>query len=342
MISGFTMAARSITIFLSLAPALLAVFACSSAGPSGTPQVRIDSLPPAAAEEPAGNLLASVTVTARPEELVVDGDLSEWLPFPDPVPPAGPPAAPLSQPAPKRPVAVPSSRLAIAITPAGLALAGELSPSLAEGFWLTILLDVPELPSIGKWVSPGAYFPLYCSGDLDMDELVECKQLLENHYRLAAEHAARFEAHYRIRPSGVAVHRDGALTPVEGAQVEFRPAAKGHLEGSAAGAVQRDGEVIAFAKWALESEERETRMARWEALAIGADGAHREDILDPASEADSIVGARHTHAADFSTLTITGRRWDPKKSAAGPAIEITWTWDPKARRYKPRVSPPKK
>lgn len=475
----------------SLTSALLAalsVSACSSPGPTVAPQVRIDSLPPAAPEEPEGNLLASVTVTARPAKLVVDGDLSEWPPFPDPLLLAGPEPVLPRQRTPKPPVPkVPSSRLAVAITPAGLALAGELSPSLAESFWLTIVLDVPELPSIGKWVPPGHHFPLYCSGDMDTDELVECRQLLENRDRLAAEHAARFQGHYHIRPSGVSVHRDGSLTPVEGAQIAFQSAGRGgrveitipprglprtqqapfrtfhahargapaskppvvsfeessaftlpvpagfephaalresvfaagqqvstekpfslsyqpgdgleiedivhetstslrqeekilyskqasmgdvevgwvhtgtplrpgvawtsvisllrgapvaitNLEGSAAGAVQRDGEILAFATWSSVTEEPEMRMARWDVVAIGPDGAHRTDVVDAVPETDSIVDARHAHAPDFSTLTITGRKWDSSKGAAGPGIDITWTWDPKAKRYRPKVS----
>jgi hypothetical protein len=214
----------------SLAPALLAVLgvlavgACSPAAPT-TPLVRIDSPPASAgAEEPTGNLLATITVTARPENLVVDGHLGEWLTLPDPVSPAGPPTPPLSPRPSKRPVEEPSSHVAVAVTPAGLAVAGELSASLAEGFWLALVLDVPEVPSVGYWLSNGGYSPLSCHDGMEPEERAACDKLIEDHERLVIDHPARFRGHYFISPAGVSVHRNGVLTPVDGAQVAFQRA----------------------------------------------------------------------------------------------------------------------
>ncbi len=470
--------------------AALTVGACSPAAPT-TPLVRIDSPSSSAdAEEPTGNLLATITVTARPDKLVVDGHLGEWITLPDPVPPAGPPSTPLSPRPAGRPPEKPTSHVAVAITPDGLAVAGELSASLAEGFWLALVLDVPEVPSVGYWLSEGGYAPLSCHDGMEPEERAACDALMEDHERLVIEHPARFQGHYFISPAGVSVHRNGALTPVEGAQVAFQHAGKGfraeatippkglprtqqaplatfhacargtpdskppilqpedwstltltvpvgfephaalrervfafgqllitdkpfclsyqpgdglemedlvhgtstslravkktlysklatmgdvevgavhagtpgrsvvpwttlvsfhkgafraiaQLDGSLRGLVQRDGELHAFT-WVAWQGDDPFGWSMWSALAFGPDGAPRDNVIESHVATSALLAPEPSHAPDFSTFAITAQPWDLKTQKPGAPSEITWTWDAGAKRYKPRLGPPKK
>ena len=211
-----------------LAPLLLAFLAlgaCSSTSQS-TPHVRIDSPPVTAkVEEPEDNLLASVTIAARPATLAVDGDLTEWA-----LPAPGPAAGPSGGAAPKTPrdPQEPASRVTVAMSSAGLALAGEMSTAHEKGFWVAVLFGMPEVPAIGYWQRGGGVAPLDCDEErMTPDELAECKALVDAHESFAAEHVARFQSHYFVSPTGVSVERSGVLTPVVGAQVAFKPSGQG-------------------------------------------------------------------------------------------------------------------
>lgn len=208
-----------LALVVALGPA-----ACSSA-PQPTPQVRIEPRPPAAkVEPPADNLLASVTIARRPEKLVVDGDLAEWGALPAPAPRDGASTSASPRPEPLRRAEEPSSRVALAVSSDGLAIAGEMSPSHAKGFWVTVVFDMPDVPPIGYWQRGGGVSPLYCYEGMDPDALAECKTLQEKHETFESEHLAFFEGVYFISPAGVSLTRFGKVVlPVDGAQVAFKP-----------------------------------------------------------------------------------------------------------------------
>ena len=482
------------TPFFLPATCLLAA-ACAST-PAVTPHVRVDPPPAADVEEPAGNALVSIAITRRPGALAVDGDLAEWGTFPPPAPKGG--LTPPSRPPPKKASEqAPSSRLAVAMTSDGLALAGELSPSLAGGFWLTIVLDVPDVPPIGYWLPSGGISPIVCIGSEPGEGGVEdCEKLLADHEAFSEQHAARFQADYFIGPGGVSVSRAGATKKVDEAQAVFKPSGKGfhveltlppkalprtyqaplvtftaHARGgspekppvapppeewsslsppepvgfepfaalrakvfesvgtqmyykpwsisyqpgeglpledltydssfsllptkhllyskqatlgdveigfvytgshplgagwtsvltSLAGeplhvvdvpgrdphVVERDGElhVVSMATW--ESDDTPTSSALWSVYAVGPGALPREDVLEYAPLPDQWVAPLPTHSPDFSTLTITGSRWDPVTQLPGAPLEATWKWSPKTRIYEVKVKegsapPPKK
>ncbi len=467
----------------ALAPLLLATLAlgaCSSTSQS-TPQVRIDS-PSATAkvEEPADNLLASITIAARPAGLAVDGDLTEWGALPAPSMAADPAGA--IRPKSSRSPEVPSSRVAVALSSAGLALAGEMSTSHAKGFWMALLFDMPDVPSIGYWQRGGGVAPLFCDEEsMAPDSFAECKALVDAHEQFAGEHVARFQGHYFVSPSGISVERSGVVTPIQGAQVAFKPAGQGfhveatlppkalprtqqapltsfnacvrggepskapHLQpeewsaltppdpvgfephaalreaafaaamrhppykpfsmsyqpgdgmevedldyassthllstseilyskqiqsgdlevgfvytgkpamgvgwaslvsiykgepiavmdltGSPLGVVKRGEDVHAFSWATWENDDGPTSWSSWGVVAFGPFGVPDIDIMDDIPQTSVLVGPLESHSPDFSTLGIAGSTWDHETSTLGTAIEATWKWDPKTRRY---------
>jgi hypothetical protein len=222
---------------LVAALAAIAAAACSSASQT-TPQVRIDApVASSGAEEPSDNLLVTIAIAPHPPRFAVDGDLDEWGEWPEPVPAAGPsdsasPRPAKSPPRTPRHSAEPSSRVVLAMDEGGLALAGEMSPSHAKGFWITLVLDMPQVPSIGYWNMSGGVTPIYCDDEsMGADDLAECKALIVAHESFESEHIGRFQADYFVSPAGITARRDGKLSPVFGAQVVFKPAARGfHVE----------------------------------------------------------------------------------------------------------------
>lgn len=105
------------------------------------------------------------------------------------------------------------------------------------------------------------------------------------------------------------------------------------LDGAAKGVVQRDGELHVFAYSVFQSEGSPAATVAWSALAVGADGALRPDLLERAREMSELIKPVESHATDFSTLSLVGAAWNREKDGPGGPMEATWKYDAKEKRY---------
>lgn len=192
--------------------ALLVLVACGAPLASEPPKTHI-ALSAQPSDTSAKGPVAEVTAVVVPSKLEVDGDLSEW---------GAVPASPTAR-----------SRVRVALSESGVAIAAVLRQPDTEGFWLGIGGFPTELPPVGKYTEIG--------GDTLSPEMgvvvEECGRGGESETapaciaarkRIAADedaYASRFVRWFRVEPTGIGAKKEGgALAIIDGEQISVRPA----------------------------------------------------------------------------------------------------------------------
>lgn len=199
------------------------------------PQLAVPASHPPTASGRDKSLVAIRASSGTPAGFVLDGDVSEWSTLADAPRPAHDATPDPDAPIPVRNAA---SHVAVALTPTGALLAGDLRGEAASGVWIALGFASLDLPIIGSWESGGGTRELVCQevGEtlvLSNDHIVtaadktECEATLASAATFAAAHFARFRRRYLVDATGVRYATESGTTPLPTAQVSWKRAEYG-------------------------------------------------------------------------------------------------------------------
>jgi hypothetical protein len=144
-----------------------------------------------------------------PASLQVDGQLTEWPVFAD------------GKPTPLTP-----SFVAVTATADAVVLIGRVRNLPAQGLWLRLETEAPELPPIGTFERGGGIIPLNCDAPNDPNgagfDVESCRRLMEGYEELQKGYAAMFERQLHLTTQAVSVRTGEQEQPVAGAKYAAR------------------------------------------------------------------------------------------------------------------------